>query len=124
MSIITLTSDYGTKDFFISAIKGAILTEFQNANIVDIYVLRNLRATTNETGQLIAANNQGFVPFDPKTQTFDYGSMRPGAFYYDPRIRAFVQRIPPSDKGTPGSEDEGGIFIYDKNTFKKRKFEQ
>jgi len=36
MSIITLTSDYGTKDFFISAIKGAILTEFQNANIVDI----------------------------------------------------------------------------------------
>jgi len=90
----------------------------------DIYILRNLRATNDPTGQLIAANNMGFVPFDPKTQTFDYGSMRPGAFYYDPRIRAFVQRIPPSDKGTPGSENEGGIFIYDKNTFKKRKFEK
>ena len=84
----------------------------------DTYILRNLRATTNETGQLIAANNMGFVPFDPKTQTFDYGSMRPGAFYYDPRIRAFVQRMPASD------DDEGGIFIYDKNTFKKRKFEK
>ena len=67
---------------------------------------------------MIAANNMGFVPFDPKTQTFDYGSMRPGAFYYDPRIRAFVQRMPASD------DDEGGIFIYDKNTFKKRKFEK
>ena len=84
----------------------------------DTYILRNLRSTTNETGQLIAANNMGFVPFDPKTQTFDYGSMRPGAFYYDPRIRAFVQRMPASD------DDEGGIFIYDKNTFKKRKFEK
>ena len=84
----------------------------------DTYILRNLRSTTNETGQLIAANNMGFVPFDPKTQTFDYGSMRPGAFYYDPRIRSFVQRMPASD------DDEGGIFIYDKNTFKKRKFEQ
>ena len=84
----------------------------------DTYILRNLRSTTNETGQLIAANNMGFVPFDPKTQTFDYGSMRPGAFYYDPRIRSFVQRMPASD------DDEGGIFIYDKNTFKKRKFEK
>ena len=84
----------------------------------DTYILRNLRSTTNETGQLIATNNMGFVPFDPKTQTFDYGSMRPGAFYYDPRIRSFVQRMPASD------DDEGGIFIYDKNTFKKRKFEK
>ena len=84
----------------------------------DTYILRNLRSTTNETGQLIAANNMGFVPFDPKTQTFDYGSMRPGAFYYDPRIRSFVQRMPASD------DDEGGIFIYDKNTFKKRKFKK
>ena len=83
----------------------------------DIYVLRNLRGTTNETGQLIAANNAGFVPFDPKSQSFDYNAMQPGAFYYDPRIKAFVQRIPPSD------EDEGGFFIYDKNTFAKRKIE-
>ena len=81
----------------------------------DIYVLRNLRATANETGKMIAANNAGFVPFDPKTQSFDYNAMQPGAFYYDPRIKAFVQRIPASD------EEEGGFFIYDKNTFAKRK---
>jgi len=36
MSIITLTSDYGNKDFFTSAIKGAILCELPNTNIVDI----------------------------------------------------------------------------------------
>ena len=83
----------------------------------DIYILRNLRATTNETGKMIAANNAGFVPFDPKTQSFDYNAMQPGAFYYDPRIKAFVQRIPASD------DEEGGFFIYDKNTFAKRKLE-
>ena len=83
----------------------------------DIYVLRNLRATTNETGKMIAANNAGFVPFDPKSQSFDYNAMQPGAFYYDPRIKAFVQRIPASD------DEEGGFFIYDKNTFAKRKLE-
>ena len=83
----------------------------------DIYVLRNLRSTTNETGRIIAANNAGFVPFDPKEQSFDYNAMQPGAFYYDPRIKAFVQRIPASD------DEEGGFFIYDKNTFAKRKLE-
>lgn len=83
----------------------------------DIYILRNLRATNNETGRMIAANNAGFVPFDPKSQSFDYNAMQPGAFYYDPRIKSFVQRIPASD------EDEGGFFIYDKNTFAKRKLE-
>tara|TARA_B100001142_G_C14223629_1_gene612577 strand:- start:260 stop:1078 length:819 start_codon:yes stop_codon:yes gene_type:complete len=36
MSIITLTSDYGTKDFFSSAIKGTILSEINHAIIVDI----------------------------------------------------------------------------------------
>jgi len=36
MNIITLTSDYGTKDFFISAIKGRILSELENAKIIDI----------------------------------------------------------------------------------------
>ena len=83
----------------------------------DSYVERNLRATTNPTGKMIANNFENFVPFDIKTQSFDYNAMRPGVFYYDPRIRAFVQRIPPSD------EDEGGFFIYDKNTFAKRKIE-
>ena len=36
MGIITLTSDYGTKDFFISAVKGAILSELNDTNIIDI----------------------------------------------------------------------------------------
>ena len=103
------------------------LKSFQKPNIeqaypratseYDIIIERNLRSTQNETGKMIASNNAGFVPFDSKTQSFDYNAMRPGAFYYDPRIKAFVQRIPPSD------EDEGGFFIYDKNTFAKRKIE-
>jgi len=36
MSIITLTSDFGQKDFFVSAIKGVIMTELKNVKIIDI----------------------------------------------------------------------------------------
>ena len=36
MNIITLTSDYGTKDFFVSALKAKILSELNNVNIIDI----------------------------------------------------------------------------------------
>lgn len=36
MSIITLTTDFGTKDHFVGAIKGTIYTELPNARIVDI----------------------------------------------------------------------------------------
>ena len=36
MAIITLTSDYGTKDYLTAAIKGAILSEAPEAQIVDI----------------------------------------------------------------------------------------
>ncbi|MCF6350205.1 MAG: SAM-dependent chlorinase/fluorinase [Flavobacteriaceae bacterium] len=36
MPIITLTSDFGTKDYFIGAIKGHIYTELPEAKIVDI----------------------------------------------------------------------------------------
>tara|TARA_B100000902_G_C27235553_1_gene877199 strand:+ start:220 stop:1035 length:816 start_codon:yes stop_codon:yes gene_type:complete len=36
MNIITLTSDYGNKDFFTSALKGAILSEIPNCQIIDI----------------------------------------------------------------------------------------
>ena len=34
--IITLTSDYGTKDYFISTIKAFILKELDTINIIDI----------------------------------------------------------------------------------------
>ncbi|MET2984924.1 SAM hydrolase/SAM-dependent halogenase family protein [Aureibaculum conchae] len=36
MSLITLTTDFGTKDHFIGAIKGAIYSELNNAKVVDI----------------------------------------------------------------------------------------
>ena len=36
MAIITLTTDFGIKDHFIANIKGAILTELPQVNIVDI----------------------------------------------------------------------------------------
>ena len=36
MSIITLTTDFGTKDHFVGAVKGAIYTELPDAKIVDI----------------------------------------------------------------------------------------
>ena len=36
MSIITLTTDYGLKDHFVGALKGKILSEFAEAQIIDI----------------------------------------------------------------------------------------
>lgn len=36
MSFITLTTDFGTKDHFVGAVKGAIYSELANAKIVDI----------------------------------------------------------------------------------------
>jgi S-adenosyl-L-methionine hydrolase (adenosine-forming) len=36
MSIITLTTDFGTKDHFVGAVKGTIYSELPNAKIVDI----------------------------------------------------------------------------------------
>jgi len=36
MSLITLTTDFGTKDHFVGAVKGAIYTELADAKIVDI----------------------------------------------------------------------------------------
>ena len=36
MAIITLTTDLGTKDYYLSTIKGAILTQFPEARIIDI----------------------------------------------------------------------------------------
>jgi len=36
MSIITLTTDFGTKDHFVAAIKGAIYSELKSAIVVDI----------------------------------------------------------------------------------------
>lgn len=36
MAIITLTTDFGTKDHFVAAIKGAVLSELSDAQIVDI----------------------------------------------------------------------------------------
>ena len=36
MPLITLTTDFGTKDHFVGAIKGAIFNELDNVNVVDI----------------------------------------------------------------------------------------
>lgn|SRR5690554_3724874 len=36
MAIITLTTDFGQKDHFVGAVKGAIFSEIENVNIVDI----------------------------------------------------------------------------------------
>lgn len=36
MSLITLTTDFGTKDHFVGAVKGAIYTELPDAKVIDI----------------------------------------------------------------------------------------
>ena len=36
MAVITLTTDFGTKDHFTGAVKGALLSEILEAKVVDI----------------------------------------------------------------------------------------
>ena len=84
----------------------------------DSYISRNLRVTNSPQGKEIASNYVDFVPFDVQTQKFDYSVMMPGMYYYDPRYRIFVQRVP-DDPNTP--EDESGLFKYDNKTFSKTK---
>ena len=36
MSIITLTTDYGNKDYFVSSLKAKIVSEIDSAEIIDI----------------------------------------------------------------------------------------
>ncbi|MGB0777819.1 MAG: SAM hydrolase/SAM-dependent halogenase family protein [Flavobacteriaceae bacterium] len=52
MPIITLTTDFGTKDHFVAAVKGAILTENPDAKIIDIsHEIRPFNLT--ETGYIL-----------------------------------------------------------------------
>ena len=87
----------------------------------DVYILRGLRDSNDPKAKEIYANRAGvggFVPFDMKTQRFDYLAMNPGKYYYDPDNRVFVKRVP-DDPSTP--EDESGFFQYDPYTFQETK---
>ena len=104
------------------------LTSFQKPNLeqkfprttaeYDSYILRNLRTTENPKGQEIERNNAGFVPFDAKTQTFDYEAMLPNKYYFDPRsiVKSFVIRRV--------EDNEEKFFAVDPYTFQEVLIEQ
>ena len=127
-----LQKDYSAQRAYEDLVKSrtesrADLQSFQKPNIeqaypretseYDTYILRNLRATDNEIGKEINANNYGFVPFDPKTGQFDFADLVPGAYYYYPPNKVFVQSVPPSEG------EEGGIYQINPYTFQKSKVE-
>ncbi len=72
MSLITLTTDFGTKDHFVGAVKGAIYSELPNVNIVDIthhispfnitetaYILKNAyKSFTEKTIHIIGVDSE------------------------------------------------------------------
>jgi hypothetical protein len=103
------------------------LTSFQKPNVeqayprqtaeYDTYILRNLRVTDNPIGQEINANNLGIVPYDPKTGDFDFTDLVPGAYYFYPLNKVFVQSVPPSEG------EEGGIYQINPYTFQRSKVE-
>ena len=128
-----LQKDYSAQRAYEDLVKSrtesrADLQSFQKPNIeqaypretseYDTYILRNLRATDNEIGQQINSNNYGFVPFDPKTGQFDFADLVPGAYYYYPPNKVFVQSVPPSE------DEEGGIYQVNPYTFQRSKVEQ
>ena len=49
MSIITLTTDYGNKDYFVSSLKAKIVSEIDSAEIIETVVLPKI---INETSGL------------------------------------------------------------------------
>lgn len=75
MNIITLTSDYGNKDFYIGAMKGSILSEIGDVKIIDIsheiqpfniietaYIIKNAySAFPKGTIHIIALNNEDSI---------------------------------------------------------------
>jgi hypothetical protein len=127
-----LQKDYSAQRAYEDLVKSrtesrADLQSFQKPNIeqaypretseYDTYILRNLRATDNEIGQQINANNYGFVPYDQKTGQFDFADLVPGAYYYYPPNKVFVQSVPPSEG------EEGGIYQINPYTFQRSKVE-
>lgn len=59
MSIITLTTDYGIRDHFVGALKGKLLSEFSDANIIDISHSID-PFNTSEASYIIAAAYKSF----------------------------------------------------------------
>ena len=85
-----------------------------------MYVLKK----SKKTAVLIASSDfthygrdYGFVPFDPKTGQFDFADLVPGAYYYYPPNKVFVQSVPPSEG------EEGGIYQINPYTFQRSKVE-
>ena len=60
MAIITLTTDFGTKDYFTAALKGAILREYSEATIVDIS--HDVAAYDIEEGAYLLGNTYPSFP--------------------------------------------------------------
>jgi len=99
------------------------LTSFQKPNVeqayprqtseYDTYILRNLRDTDNALGQEINSNNLGIVPFDPKTQEFDFDKLVTGSYYFYPPRKVFVIKEPGTD------ENPSGLFQIDPYSFQK-----
>ena len=83
----------------------------------DSKVVRALEATDHPVGKMINAKKLGYVNYNPDTGQFVGLSQLPvpGAFYYYPPLRAFVQRIP----GNKNKNIPEKYYKYDKYTYKK-----
>lgn len=60
MAVITLTTDYGTKDYYAAAVKGAILSQLPDTQIVDI--THNIRPFNLSEAAYILRNAYGNFP--------------------------------------------------------------
>ena len=96
------------------------LVYIRGASEYDVDVSRNLRTTQNPQGQEINQLKRGFVPYDEKTGEFKYMDMDAGYYYYDPKKRIFVQKVP-TTQNENGETVRGAFYAYDKFTFQKRK---
>ena len=82
----------------------------------DYLVKRNLRnkAATDPKAAEIYQNSK-YLPYDTKRETFIYDDLMPGTYYYNPKEKVFITRVPSTET------EEGGLFKVNPYNFTMEK---
>tara|TARA_R110000737_G_scaffold285004_1_gene291546 strand:- start:4959 stop:5309 length:351 start_codon:yes stop_codon:yes gene_type:complete len=82
----------------------------------DYLIKRKLRdkASTDPKAAEIYQNSR-YLPYDTKRETFIYDDLMPGTYYYNPKEKVFITRVPSTET------EEGGLFKVNPYNFTMEK---
>ena len=126
-----LQKDYSDQRAYETAMEARIdsknsLKSFDKPNIYQKYpeqtseydylIKRNLRdkASTDPKAAEIYQNSR-YLPYDTKRETFIYDDLMPGTYYYNPKEKVFITRVPSTET------EEGGLFKVNPYNFTMEK---